>query len=293
MQKLKEKKLNISAKAIGSEFKKTIETEKEIRGKILLISNKALLIELNGDIFEVLSSNMPRTTISTVVSRNRLTDLFLTEGDPVERHKNFLLRDVVLEFNGAEVWSWNLSKNNSLKKWEILKISNVIKEKLTERVSFMLHATDPLLEKTIKMVDYAFRFCKKNLIKDLTTSGCALLDLVGLGPGLTPAGDDALAGFLVGTRYFSKSDSSLNTLIDMLREGLQNKTTTAYSKRLLMLATDGISNEYVEQLIVGAFNQDLATVIENTEKILRLGSTSGYFFLFGFMSGLELSANSD
>jgi hypothetical protein len=62
-------------------------------------------------------------------------------------------------------------------------------------------------------------------------------DLVGRGPGLTPAGDDLLAGALVAAR--ATGDSRFASWRASTRQGLANNITTAVSRALLHHACDG------------------------------------------------------
>ena len=62
-------------------------------------------------------------------------------------------------------------------------------------------------------------------------------DLVGAGPGLTPSGDDVLAGLLVAAH--AVADPRLANWQAETRGGLRHRTTTAVSRGLLTHALDG------------------------------------------------------
>lgn len=277
--------------SIGIDFKRAVN--EKTNGKVILISRRALLVDLNAKIFEILSSRMPRSTISAIVSKNDLNELDLAVGDPVECRKTIMLNGVELELDDAEVWTWDLKKadlKENLHKINVLNISTKIKNTLKERLSAELnYVVDPLLQTTIEKINYAFDLCEQYLEKNKIRSVDALLDLVGLGPGLTPAGDDTLAGFLTGSYYLASNGSQLFDVANLLKDKIHNKKTTVYSKRLLSLAANGISNEYVRGLILGIFDQNYFTATLYAKKILGLGATSGYFYLLGFIRGLEMA----
>ncbi|MCQ5362348.1 MAG: DUF2877 domain-containing protein [Candidatus Methanomethylicia archaeon] len=275
--------------SLGADFKKAVD--EKLAGKVVLVSRRALLIDVNGTIFEMLSSKMPRSTISAVLSRSELKDLPINVGDPVSFRESILLNGIELSPQNAEVWAWNLKKRYNLSKRALSKVSEKIENILSVRHPILLNEVrDPLLRATLEKIYLAFSFCKSYFEKEPNQSMQAVLDIVGLGPGLTPAGDDALAGFLIGTYYFTPRDHPLSGFLNGLRNEIGCKTTTAYSKRLLGLAVNGISNEYVRGLILGIAHQNYYALTINSKKILRLGATSGYFFLLGFMKGLEMIA---
>jgi hypothetical protein len=68
-----------------------------------------------------------------------------------------------------------------------------------------------------------------------TEPGAAVAQLLGRGPGLTPAGDDVLAGFLVGARAFAVDAAALRAAVAALAPG----RTTALSAALLWHAARG------------------------------------------------------
>lgn len=278
----------LTIKSIGSEFKKAVD--KKTVGKIFLISRRALLIDLNGVIFEILSLKMPKSTISAIVSKDELNDLPLAVGNPVVCGKNILLNGVDLELDSAEIWVWDLEKRKfNLPKDDLMEILHIIRNVLNHHLSSLLIGTkDPLLRATINKIHHNFNLCEISLEKDPVRIARILLDLVGVGPGLTPAGDDALAGFLTGSYQFAHPKSQLFKLVNILRNEIGCKMTTAYSKRLLNLAASGISNEYVRELILSIHDQNFHDLVRNAKKILGLGATSGYFYLFGFAKGLEM-----
>jgi hypothetical protein len=103
------------------------------------------------------------------------------------------------------------------------------------------------------------------LLADLvTTPVAAVAGLLGRGPGLTPAGDDVLAGFLLGARAFGLGAPSVRAAVVALAPA----RTTALSATLLWHALRG---ECVDEVA--------AVVADPTEpavgRLLRIGHTSG------------------
>jgi Protein of unknown function (DUF2877) len=93
--------------------------------------------------------------------------------------------------------------------------------------------------------------------------------LLGRGPGLTPSGDDLLAGLLLGARAFGRPMDELAALIDELAPG----RTTALSARLLHHAGAGECVREVAALIAAL--PDPRRRDPAIAALLALGHTSG------------------
>jgi hypothetical protein len=89
--------------------------------------------------------------------------------------------------------------------------------------------------------------------------------LLGLGPGLTPAGDDVLAahatGDLRGPRWRAQTLEALGT-----------RTTTAVSRGLLRHAADGWATPQLADFVTAACRGDAAS---ETRRLLAVGHSSG------------------
>lgn len=109
----------------------------------------------------------------------------------------------------------------------------------------------------------------------------AVACLVGLGPGLTPSGDDFLAGFLLlAHRSGWGTAAPLREAIRSLPQG----RTTPVSESLLHWATEGVVGErallWLDGLIAGAPRP--------IEPVLAIGATSGVDFAAGALLALDL-----
>lgn len=120
----------------------------------------------------------------------------------------------------------------------------------------------------------------------------ALQALVGLGPGLTPSGDDYLVGYLTG--LWSTINSHLAQparFIEALGASLQEMAPR----------TNQISNTYLQHAAQGRVSQPLATLAraiargsdlqiiqEATQVAVQIGSTSGADGVLGLLVGLSV-----
>lgn len=114
--------------------------------------------------------------------------------------------------------------------------------------------------------------------------------LAGLGPGLTPAGDDWLAGWLIGLygrTAIAPCDDALplqaigKTVVDAA-----TGRTTGFSLSHLTAAAEGIAPWPWHALIDALAESDPVPVREAAAAIMRRGATSGADMLAGFLAAL-------
>lgn len=100
------------------------------------------------------------------------------------------------------------------------------------------------------------------------------LRILGLGPGLTPLGDDILLGYILGLNSVSTDSKFGITIIDNLHR------TTRISQQML---TDVIQYNY--SFMFREFVEDffLHFRLTNVNQILKFGSTSGPGIMTGFL----------
>jgi hypothetical protein len=106
--------------------------------------------------------------------------------------------------------------------------------------------------------------------------------LVGLGPGLTPAGDDALCGILLVLRCVlgERFEAEAALVTDRL-------DTTAPSRAFLHWAGRGQALAPAHDLLNAAAEDDQAAAAAACEALGRVGDTSGRDFVLGLAWGLE------
>jgi hypothetical protein len=135
---------------------------------------------------------------------------------------------------------------------------------------------------------------------DLLAEGCAagsLADtliaaeqLVGLGPGLTPSGDDVLAGLLIALRHLGQASGTSRAvrLADWLAAAVTfdaRTRTTPISATLLHCAARGEAGAEILAVLRGiAGRQGLEPALL---RLLRLGHTSGADLAWGLRIGLD------
>ncbi len=113
------------------------------------------------------------------------------------------------------------------------------------------------------------------------TQGAA--QLAGLGPGLTPSGDDVLAGILLGLRVWPAAAGPLGpNVVSTLLVGTAAPRTGRISRAYLWAARQGHAAEAWHDLIRG-LPANVDRVIAAATRILETGETSGADMLAGFL----------
>lgn len=117
--------------------------------------------------------------------------------------------------------------------------------------------------------------------------------LAGLGPGLTPAGDDWLAGWLVGLRVGHAIDGTsgqagltVEAVGKAVLQGAFNQTTEL-SMAFLAAAADGALSRVWHLLIDALSSADPAPLRHVADQILHVGATSGADMLAGFLATFD------
>ncbi len=118
---------------------------------------------------------------------------------------------------------------------------------------------------------------------DRAAAAHAARRLIGLGPGLTPSGDDALAG--IESALYAAG----HPLAGFLGAALDDveARTTAVSVALLRHAAAGRSSERVHRLLDGLLTSEPGTLAPAIEVAVRHCATSGYDMLAGVLLGLD------
>jgi hypothetical protein len=112
--------------------------------------------------------------------------------------------------------------------------------------------------------------------------------LAGLGPGLTPAGDDWLAGWLVGLRAAAAMNNARPPLdleaVGRAVVGSARTRTGRLSLAFLQAAADGAVAEPWHALLAALVDADQMPLRHAAAEIMRHGATSGSDMLAGFLA---------
>lgn len=126
--------------------------------------------------------------------------------------------------------------------------------------------------------------------QDLTNVEKAARGLAGLGPGLTPSGDDTLGGF-IGVMVLAGSQTGMDAatskrLVEAIAEAARPRTTLL-SATLLAHAAHGEMAEQVGDLLMALPQEEDTAVLQAAERVLAYGACSGGDTLLGLLLGLQ------
>ena len=118
---------------------------------------------------------------------------------------------------------------------------------------------------------------------DRLAAAAASRRLIGLGPGLTPSGDDALAG--IESALYATAHPMAGFLAAAL-DDVDARTTTV-SSAMLRHAARGDAAERIQRLLDGLLARDPHTLAPAIDAAVRWGATSGSDLLAGVLLGLD------
>lgn len=140
----------------------------------------------------------------------------------------------------------------------------------------------------------------RELARDLVVAACLaagpttevarlVRGLVGAGRGLTPSGDDALCGVLLGLRAVGAPAPVLHDLVSAVRHRLP--ATTSLSASLLLAAAEGYAVPEVAALVRAAAAGDAVEVERRLPDVLGIGHSSGADLIAGLAGTLDALAS--
>jgi Protein of unknown function (DUF2877) len=132
----------------------------------------------------------------------------------------------------------------------------------------------------VKRIDYAVQeILFGNLFK-----GVGLIK--GLGPGLTPAGDDFNSGILIALNLVGKiCRSDLQQTIKLVWQ--ESVGSNLFTNAFLLCASRGLLFNKFRELLNAVLYSDENNIIKSTKSVLSIGETSGADQLVGFLIGMK------
>ena len=109
--------------------------------------------------------------------------------------------------------------------------------------------------------------------------------LLGLGPGLTPSGDDFLGGALIALRTINKVESAIK-----LWEGIAVSVPTStneISSAQLFAASHGYGADSVHRLLNSIFTHKIGEFLQDRKLVENIGHTSGCDIMLGCKMVIE------
>lgn len=300
---------------IGHVFAKI--KNREIIGTVHSVFSKNINLYFeNFGLITLCSSDIP---MSPLHGKTRISDFdnLKIEHDPriFIKDNKIYLSQVIFDFSKSESYKSPLARNRErntpglASKGEInailYKIINMVKKNNQDGfiplLPYTLDMCRGLKQSRLELPVFASQgyYLINELASYLWKGDFSLLletaiHLIGLGPGLTPSGDDFLSGFMIGYFNYLKflnRDSLLAREVFPLIAKRSLGQTNYLSYQQLLLASTGAGNEIVEQLCLDILQADLDGVLLQLDNIINIGSTSGVDQLIGLLFGIGALAS--
>jgi len=126
---------------------------------------------------------------------------------------------------------------------------------------------------------------------DAPLAAKALEQLAGLGPGLTPSGDDFIVGYLVALHSRCRLEPVLRPFLDGLISPLARVATTSnpISRQFILNALEGECAEGLAAVVAAVAAHDQQRARATAERLACFGHSSGCDSLLGLLYGLRPS----
>ena len=165
---------------------------------------------------------------------------------------------------------------------QLLLLQECVAHILAQKTTWNAHAIHDIrhILTTARIDD--FWHCLRN--ENHTDFMLAVGGIIGRGPGLTPTGDDFLAGFMLSlwTLHHPKTEKICRWIVDA-----SHQRTTHISIAYLKAIAAGCSDERWHQFIYALDISNRQLLFSTIANILAFGASSGSDMLYGFMWGIE------
>jgi hypothetical protein len=123
------------------------------------------------------------------------------------------------------------------------------------------------------------------------SAGAPPVDLLGLGPGLTPSGDDLLCGMLVALHAVGETDMASALYAEIAKAA--PAATSPISAAFLRAAAEGLGCEALHAAIAAILEGQVEALAGRIEALGRVGHTSGWDALAGALLVLQAFGTTD
>ena len=284
-------------------------TQKEWRGQVFSRFENALNIELDGVfLFNLLPDHLPlnpRSLSLPLSDWEKMRTLSMKPGLPVWVGKTFIdipSRKLRITFDQSRSWNSTpylpKAPNTEAEIYENLEIVERGAEGFRQNNSIGC----PRDAKSFSCIyeDFFRKHvlqAKNDLILSLSAGNLSdsvriSSQLIGLGHGLTPSGDDVLSGIMAAGIYCGLAYPLLFPFISELNNRIVSAAknrTTIFSQVFLEDSSQGEVVQPLRELLRGILcRKDQRALLELTRQVLNLGGTSGADMLEGALGGLTV-----
>ena len=254
--------------------------------KVHSVYHNVINLESDIGLLSLVTPEIGRMATYVVVSPIEGVDFLTMELKPeskciVEGNKLIFDKKLSVNFKAAEEWQGILDKGY---RWKV----EELKEENISALRAALHiygeknsAYKRIYENKEKQIIEAVE--KFNFKNSKSIISSAVYSLIGLGPGLTPTGDDVLTGVLSVITSCSERKEAEKFIIDGIYENLYR--TNYISGNMLINSTRNIYHQYIQELIFAVGSETPEKVMEASKSLMKIGATSGSDIAAGIYIG--------
>jgi hypothetical protein len=272
----------------------------EFTGYVHSIFNRTVNVQSleTGELYTVACheiDNGPNTLVIQVDCFNRI-NLAINDHVYVEKNVLHIANKLDINVDKAALWesilpvypqNVEILKRNLTKMMDYIDnhgIGGGIKKSINSNTAFEIELSKMLEERTSSLLTELFNNRMSESIEMASK-------LIGLGPGLTPSGDDFLVGLFT---VLNIQKSPKHPLKDFCKEviKLAKPLTNDISLMAMQKASIGKVRESIISLVNSILYGTEEDLILSLNKVLKIGSSSGTDIALGIVAGLEVQIKS-
>ncbi|MFE8697580.1 DUF2877 domain-containing protein [Cytobacillus sp. FJAT-53684] len=249
----------------------------------------------NGELYTIACSEMDNGPNSLVIEVDSFEKMNIEINDNVwtENNRIFISNKMVIKMVNVRQWESILPKyptDNKTLKINLAKMKNYIemhgksggmKQNSSSQKTFDSEVSRMLNERTNLLIK---ELQNNQMLKALQHA----ISLIGLGPGLTPSGDDFLVGLFTILKMKNSPCSSYQSFCEEVVK-IAKTLTNDISYMALKKASVGKVRESIILLIDHLINGNEEELLLSLNKVLKIGSSSGTDIALGLIAGIEIN----
>lgn len=250
---------------------------------------------IDGEIYTIATNRIDNAPNTLIIDKDSLDDCKIEVGDKVISDSRLLYIENHLIIDLTLVKEWEMQLQPYPERASLLQRNvSVLKKYLYSNGSVKSFIYDspnllPFEVETNRLLKERTNLLIQSLEKnDLNNAFKTALSLVGLGPGLTPSGDDFLVGLFTVIHMHNSPLKKYRPLCQkIVEESFQ--LTNEISYYALKQASISQVRESINHLLREVVHGEELSIIQAANQVLAIGSSSGTDITLGLIAGLELT----
>ena len=267
----------ISAALVGEKwlpYREAVECECSVHS----VFNRVVNVSTGRDLLSVAAGGMGGSSAFLTLPGKRLDFGAPAGGQCVLRSGRLHLANHTIDFSNSALWKGPIPAeyryNKKIKEENIAAFKAVLDRKAAPGSAWRCINSD-----------VETRFSGLRAIRKLRQDPSNAQKLIGLGPGLTPSGDDMLLGFLAVVNHVGEDKTYIRALSKAVSDSLHR--TTDISAQALKNALDCDYHEFVQNCIRDVCEGEKEAIYISAASLLSVGATSGSDIACGMYFGMS------